>query len=450
MKRLKIILLLSVGIFFLCSTNLSQAMNREGKIYKNISIMSIDISGLTKDEAKRKVEKFINNYNEINLIYEGKTYKLNKKDIGITYNINESVEKAYNIGRDKDIISNVKTRIDLDLGESKSINLKCSYNEKSLDKYINFLNENINVEPISATIKLEDNKFNYTKETYGIKVDNDKLKKAIISNIDKVFSSDEKIPTIIVRPKFIYNELSKIDTVLGTYETYFNPKLKNRVNNIDVAARATNNAIVKPYEEFSFNHYVNDSSVQSQFKNAPVIVNGKLEQGLGGGICQVSSTMYNAALYAGLEITNVRNHSIPSAYVSKGRDATVSTGSLDFKFRNKYNTPIFITHKMHDNKIVTTIYGNKEDKKDIEVITETIESVPNKIKIETSEEIFEGEKTVSQNGRIGYKINTFRIYKGDKGQIKEFISESYYPPMDRVVVYGTKKKMIENIDKEII
>lgn len=450
MKRLKIILLLSVGIFFLCSTNLSQAMNSGGKIHKNISIMSIDISGLTKDEAKRKVEKTINNYNEINLIYEGKTYKLNKKDIGITYNINEAVEKAYNIGRDKGIISNVKTIVDLDLGESKSINLKCSYNEKSLDKYINFLNKNINVEPISATIKLEDDKFNYTKETYGIKVDSDKLKKAIISNIDKVFSNDEKIPTIIVRPKFIYNELSKIDTVLGTYETYFNPKLGNRVNNIDVAARAINNVIVKPYEEFSFNHYVNDSSVQSQFKNAPVIINGKLEQGLGGGICQVSSTMYNAALYAGLEITNVRNHSIPSAYVSKGRDATVSTGNLDFKFRNKYNTPIFITHKMYDNKIVTTIYGNKEDKKDIEVITEIIKLVPNKVKIETSGELFEGEKTVSQNGRTGYQINTFRIYKGDKGQIKEFISESYYPPMDTVVVYGTKKRMIENIDKEII
>lgn len=450
MKRLKIILLLSVGIFFLGSTNLSQAITREGKIYKNISIMYIDVSGLRKDEAKRKVEETINHYNEINLIYEDKAYKLNKKDIGIAYNIDEAIEKAYNIGRDKDIISNIKTRMDLDSGESKSINLKCSYNEKSLDKYINSLNKDINVEPISATIKLENDKFNYTKETYGIKIDADKLKKAIISDINIVFSNDEKIPTISIRPNFIYDELSKINTVLGTYETHFNPKLENRVNNIDVAARATNNVIVKPSEEFSFNYHVNDGSIQSQFKNAPVIINGKLEQGLGGGICQVSSTMYNAALYAGLEITKVRNHSIPSPYVSKGRDATVATGNLDFKFKNKYNTPILITHKMYNNKIVTTIYGNKEDKKDIEVSTEIIKSVPNKVKIETSEKLFEGEKTVSQDGRIGYKINTFRIYKGDKGNTKEFISESYYPPMDKVVVYGTKKKVIENIDKEII
>ncbi|WP_042277045.1 VanW family protein [[Clostridium] dakarense] len=450
MKRLKIILLLSVGIFFLGSTNLSQAITREGKIHKNISIMSIDISGLTKDEAKRKVKETINHYNEVNLIYEDKVYKLNKKDLGIVYNIDESVEKAYNIGRDKDIISNIKTKVDLDLGENKSIDLKCSYNEKNLDKYINFLNENIKVEPINATIKLENDKFNYTKETYGIKIDVDKLKKSIILDVNKVFSNDEKIPTISIKPNFVYDELSKIDTVLGTYETHFNTKLENRVNNIDVAARATNNVIVKPYEEFSFNHYVNDSSIQSQFKNAPVIINGKLEQGLGGGICQVSSTMYNAALYAGLEITKVRNHSIPSAYVSKGRDATVATGNLDFRFKNKYNTPIFITHKMYDNKIVTTIYGNKEDKKEIEVTTEIIKSVPNKVKIKTSKELFEGEKTVSQNGRTGYKINTFRIYKGDKGNTKEFISESYYPPMDKVVVYGTKKKVIDNIDKEII
>ena len=101
--------------------------------------------------------------------------------------------------------------------------------------------------------------------------------------------------------------------------------------NIKVGASATNNIVLNPSEEFSFNSYVEVREVQAKFKNAPVIINGELKEGLGGGICQVSSTLYNAALYAGLEITNVRNHSIPSPYVSKGRDATISTGGYRFK-----------------------------------------------------------------------------------------------------------------------
>ncbi|MEG1312106.1 MAG: VanW family protein [Romboutsia sp.] len=440
MKRLKIIILLSVGIFFLGSINLAQAISKDGKIHKNISIMSVDVSKLSKLEAKTKLEKIINKYNKMSLVNKDEVYKINMKDILVIYNIDEAVEKAYNIGRDKDIISNIKTNINLYLGECKNIKLTYTYNENLLNKYINNLKESIYKEPIDATIKLENNKLEYKKEVNGSKLNTENIKRIIISKIDKIFINQDEIKIIDIKPKYTYSELSKIDTILGTYETYFNTKLNNRVNNINVAAEATNNIIVNPLEEFSFNYYVNKNNIQSKFEKAPVIINGKLKPGLGGGICQVSSTMYNAALYAGLEITNVKNHSIPSSYVSKGRDATVATGDLDFKFKNQYNSPILITHKIDNNKIVTTIYGNKEDKKDIEVITEIIKSIPNKIKIRNSEELYEGEKTIYQKGRVGYKVNTIRIDRTNESKKTELISQSYYPPKDKIVEYGTKKK----------
>ena len=205
-------------------------------------------------------------------------------------------------------------------------------------------------------------------------------------------------------------------------------------------------------EEFSFNSIILNSNCVNKMKEAPVIVNGKLEKGLGGGICQVSSTIYNAALYAGMDITSVKNHTIPSAYISKGRDATVSLGGIDFKFKNKFKTPILVYNEVYENRIVSTIYGNKEDKKEIEITTEIVETLPNKVVRKTSEEMYEGEKIVEQNGRVGYKVNTFRIYKLGKDISKELVYESFYPPKDKVIIHGTKKKIIkekENNNKEI-
>ena len=165
---------------------------------------------------------------------------------------------------------------------------------------------------------------------------------------------------------------------------------------------------------------------------------------------------YNAALYAGMDITSVKNHTIPSAYISKGRDATVSLGGIDFKFKNKFKTPILVYNEVYENRIVSTIYGNKEDKKEIEITTEIVETLPNKVVRKNSEEMYEGEKIVEQDGRVGYKVNTFRIYKLGKDTSKELVYESFYPPKDKVIIHGTKKKIIkkkenikENNNKEI-
>ena len=256
-----------------------------------------------------------------------------------------------------------------------------------------------------------------------------------------------EIPIQVAEPKYKIEQLSKIDTILGTYETHFNPKVINRVNNIQIAANATSNILVNTEEEFSFNTFILNSNSVKNMKEAPVIIKGKLEKGLGGGICQVSSTMYNAALYAGMEITNIKNHTIPSAYISKGRDATISLGNIDFRFKNKFNTPILIYNEVFENRIVSTIYGNKEDKKDIEIVTEVIETLPNKVVEKRSEDFYKGEKFVEQDGRVGYKVNTFRVYKSENNITKEFVYESFYPPMDKVIVYGIKSKDIKSAPK---
>lgn len=448
MRRLKIIALgLSVGIFFLGNTSLVQATSKEGTIHKNISIENIDVSGLTKQKAQEKIKTFINSNSKISFSSNDKIYNLDINEIGVVYKINESVDKAYNLDRNKNIISNIKTKIDLDLGEKLNVNIEKKIDEHKINEYIKYIKNDIKKDPIDATIKLDKDILTYGKEQYGLDLDDSKFKNIIINKINEINYDKVEIPTVVVKPKYRYDDLCKVNSILGTYETNFNPKSLNRVNNIQVSANTINNILLNPNEEFSFNSYVKIKEVTNKFKKAPVIINGKLEPGLGGGICQVSSTLYNAALYAGLEITNVRNHSIPSAYIPKGRDATIASGNVDLRFKNNFESPIFIVQKIDGNKVISTIYGSEEYKKEIEIVTEIVKRVPYKVKVKKSNELYKGEKAIYQRGREGYTINTFRMYK-DK--TKELIHESYYPPMDKIIINGIKEKKSDEFKEQVV
>lgn len=438
MKKINVVVL--VIMFFLGSTISINAFDLQGKIHKNVCIENIDVSGFTKDEAKAKITELINQNEELRLFYGEKIYPIKLSELNINYNIDKMIEEAYSIGRSNGIITNLKTRLKLDMGETHVIKLKYRFEVKSIENFISYIQKEININPTNATVKIENDNIVLTKESYGVAVDTSKLKRILINKAENLYYKEETIPVVIVKPLHIYEELSKIDTVLGTFETKFNKTVEGRVNNIYVAAQATNNVLINPYEEFSFNKYTSSNDFTSKLKKAPVIRNGRVQEGIGGGICQVSTTIYNAALYSGLEITNIKNHSIPSSYIEKGRDATVSSGVLDLKFKNNFDTPILIYNKIDGEKIISTIYGNKTDKKDIEIVTEIVNEYPNETKYINSNELYVGQREVQKEGRVGYKVNTFRIYKNENEIKKELIFESYYPPMDKEILQGTKQK----------
>ncbi|WP_018592030.1 VanW family protein [Terrisporobacter glycolicus] len=439
LKRLKIAIFLSLLIVSLSDVVLSNAIELEGKIHKNIYVRDVDLSNLTKEEAEVKINKILDDNNSFVLNFNGKKYVFSKENIGTDYDVKEVVEKAYNIGRDKGIITNIKTKSSLTMGKKIILDYSITYDEKKLDKYLKELNKKIYIKPKSATIRIVNGKIIVTKEKDGYELNKDQLKNTIIKKIKDLDNKDEIIPTSSVKPFYSYNDLSKINTSLGSFETYFNANNYNRSNNIKLAANATSNILLDKGELFSFNSYIQKSHINKYLKEAPVIVNGKQEKGIGGGMCQVSSTIYNAALYSGMKIVNVRNHSIPSPYIEKGRDATVSGGTIDLKFSNKFDSPILIHNQIIGNKIVCTIYGNKKDYKDIEIITETTDILHNRTIRKNSEKYELGVKAIEQEGRKGYKVQTYRVYKSTLGSKTEYIGESYYPSQDRIIVYGTRE-----------
>ena len=439
LKKLKIAILLSLLIVSFDNVVLSNAVGFEGKIHKNIYVRDIDISNLTREEAKNKINKIIESNNSFILNLSENKYVFLKEDIDVDYNVDDLIETAYGIGRNEGIISNIKTIGNLRLGKKIILDYRITYDEKKLNKYLMELNKKIYKKPKNATIRINNGQIIITKEKNGYKLNKDKLKNTLVEKIVNMDCSEEIIPIITIKPVYLYEDLSKIDTVLGRFETYFNSQNYNRSTNIKLAASATTNILLNQGEVFSFNSNIQNSDIGKYLKEAPVIINGKSEKGRGGGMCQVSSTIYNAALYSGMSIISVRNHSIPSPYIEKGRDATVSGGIIDLKFKNNYKTPVYIYNQVMGNKIVCTIYGNKRDKQDIEIITEITDEINNRIIRKNSEKYGLGVKTIEQEGRKGYKVKTYRVYKNDFGNKSEYIGESYYPPQDKIIIYGTRE-----------
>lgn len=172
-------------------------------------------------------------------------------------------------------------------------------------------------------------------------------------------SSVVDMPLMTIHPRVDSELLANIkEKPIGQYATYFNSRNKNRSHNILLATKAINNTVLFPGETFSFNKVVGQRTKEKGYLDAPVIVRGELSEGIGGGICQVSSTLFNATDRAGLRIVKRYSHSRSVPYVRPGRDATVSWNGPDFVFQNLYNQPILIRAQMVPGKLFVSIYSS--------------------------------------------------------------------------------------------
>ena len=181
---------------------------------------------------------------------------------------------------------------------------------------------------------------------------------------------------------------------LSSFSTNYSAQNVNRTTNLRLAANKINGTVVMPGEEFSYNKVVGERTIAAGYKEAPIYVSGRVEDGLGGGICQITTTLYNAVVYANLEITERTNHQFVPSYSKAGRDATVVYGSIDFRFKNTRNYPVKILCTVSGGVAKCEIYGLKENPDyDVEITSQVTETTSTSIKSVTY-------KTVRQNGQV--------------------------------------------------
>ena len=251
------------------------------------------------------------------------------------------------------------------------------------------------------------------------------------------------IPLKITEPEVTLMELGKeaFPEQLAKFSTRYDASNKNRSNNLELSSEKIDGTIVLPGEIFSYNQIVGERTIAAGYKEAAVYENGKVVDGIGGGICQLSSTLYNAVLYANLEIVSRSNHRFLTSYVDAGRDATVSWGTIDFKFKNSRKYPIKVTSKVSNGIVTVEIYGIQEPEEyDVELRSEILEEIPYQVNYIEDDTLQKGVEQIEQMGTNGAKSVTYKILKKDGIEVsREEISRDTYSALDKIIRKGTKE-----------
>lgn len=365
-------IILSSGVFFIAALAASmygykaysKVKSYDGYIYPTVVIENENMSGKTKEEAQKilndKYQVPLQN-KKINIKVGDNSYVIDYSQVGAKYNIDKAINEAYNYGRDKSFIDKYKL---LNNPTTKNIKLSFDYdsNMKPIDNLINNIKNDVNKDAKNASITKNGSNFIITPDQDGYKLNDQELKKSIISAINGQLGQNPSVEGNIesVKANITKEELSGINTLISTFSTnYGSISSPGRATNIQLATKTINGDVVMPGQTFSFNGILGKRTAEKGYQSAPVDIGKTTGMGIGGGICQVSSTLYNAALLAGIKPTVRTHHSIPSTYVPLGHDATVDYDSkLDYQFKNTFKFPIYIEGSSANGEETFNIYSD--------------------------------------------------------------------------------------------
>lgn len=515
---LAICLLVLVLIFSICFAMIHATKDT---IARGVSIKNIDVSNLTYNEAKQKLEEALNASmsTNINLGYEDFSYVITPADINLSYELNSALDEAYNVGRSGSIVKNnyelLKTAF-----LNKNIDVDFKYDDDALNTIIEYVATNVPNLVKQYSYYIDGSNLIIIPGTDGIEVDTENLKSQIIEKIgsrdfaklsddasdDKIDIPYNEVVANDIDIDAIYNEIKTepqdayyveatdttefeihpdVDGVdfaisldeakaivsekgkdqyviplnitkanvtindigieafpyqVSKCETTYDASNKSRSENLRIAASKINGTVLMPGEQFSFNSVVGERTIQEGYQNAAIYSNGQVVDGLAGGICQVSSTLYGAVLDANLQVDERYNHSFTTSYAKPGKDATVVYGVKDLKFTNTRANPIKIEASVSGGVCTFTIYGIKEEKEyDVKIIPVTTETTAFTTQTIEDPSLPAGSTAVSQAGANGCKVTTYKeVYLNGVQISREVISNDTYQVMTRIVRVGPK------------
>lgn len=433
--------------------NYEEAVNEANNIGKKNNIL-IDNFNILKAKIFKTNIKIKNEYN---------------KEIlqDIIKNINSELpgavkEVSYEIDNDKLIITKGNSGIYIDSEKLKNDiinNINSQLIDIKNDIQIPVKEKNadpIDIEKIYKEIYKESKDAYIEEDPFKLHVEEDGLDFAISMEEAKKIISEEKdsyeIPLKIDKAKVKTEDLGDklFKEILSKFTTIYDAGNTSRGTNIAIAARTINNTVILPGETFSYNKILGNTTKEKGYQLGTAYVGGKVVPAYGGGICQVSTTLYNAAIYANLEIVERYNHSYSVSYVSGSRDATVSYGGKDFKFKNSRTYPIKIVASAKNGVISVSLKGIKEEKEyDIEITSTTLSTTPYQTTYQDNPNLEEGKQKVIQVGHNGIKSKAYKTVKYNGKVIsKTLLSADTYQPMNRVIEKGTKKSVSKETTKE--
>lgn len=473
-----------------------------------VSVQGIDLSGLSYEEGKAKIDEIYNKKLEkdITLYYGEYSGVLNPTLMEVSYKTEKALDEAYNIGKSGNIFVNNYQILSV-MFQKKNIELEMTLNEEVTRQTIEDIGISLPGVVIESSYSVEGSNLIITKGNPGIVIDTEKLLEEVKENllntntedikieipvlqkdpeeinIDKIYEEVHKeaqdayyeeepfaiypevegidfdleqaremlkeekeeyiIPLIITKPEKTLEDIGEkaFPDELATFTTRYDASDVDRTTNLKLACGKLNGTVVLSGETFSYNDTLGPRTVAAGYKNAKIYEAGQVVDGLGGGICQISSTLYNTALKANMEIVERRNHQFVTSYVPAGKDATVVYGSTDFKFKNTRSYPIRIVASAQNGVATVTFYGIKEEQEyEFTITPKVIATIPYTTKYIDDNTLEEGKEVVEQKGTNGLKTKTY-ITKMLNGKVisTTLLSTDTYSAMTRIVRRGTKK-----------
>lgn len=422
--------------------NLMRDAVENGAFFQGTWVDGVDISGMTLDAALAKWEE------SIEPGYSGRTVTLDDgsaitaADAGYSSNYREVLESVWDSqqeGTVQERYARMKAQRQNPSGYGVD---RVFYTDDAISQCSDRAARAVDTPVSQARLTGFDSStqtFLFEEGTPGMALDREKLESDIKSALDAGGGSVTRQITQ-TQPTVTVNDIKDDYGMRSSATTNASSSSSNRINNISLALSSINGYILRPGEEFSFNSAVGQRTAERGYKMAAAYSGGEVTEELGGGICQVSTTLFNAAVKADLEITERKAHSMPVSYVDKGKDATVSWGSQDLRFKNNTDAPVCIVARLTDEKRVKIgIFGLLiPDGRYITVEAETDEVIDFATTYQENPFLMPGATNVLQEGRKGYKATAYKLCWAADGTLisREVLCKSVYAKRDAIIEVG--------------
>lgn len=413
--------------------------------YGGIYVEEIPLEGMTIEEAKNAVlAKLEEDCKwDMKIVNEDKVYEV--EDI-LSVDLGTVLEDAFLLGREGEDEVRL-ARIEQLLKEPVYLTIEDQYDASKLDLIVEEAGDALDTKMENADLigyDAESGEFQYSDGKVGYELNKEVLKEQITQAIEngqydaKIQAQMETVP-----PEMDRAAVKERVQLIGTFVTTTTSNA-DRNENIRLASLAVNGVVVKPGEEFSMNDTTGPRELSAGYKPAGTIVNGKLVEEPGGGVCQVSTTLYNALIKAGLKTTERYSHSLQPSYITPGEDAMISYSSADLKFINNSTNSVVVLIRFQNNQLTASVYGVPvlEDGVTVEMESEIVETIPMpKPVYEEDSSLKYGEEVTVTAGKEGIRVSTYLVKKKD-GQVisREFFHNSTYNAKAPVIKRNSKAK----------
>ena len=442
-KKILSCLLLSLmaGILFAGSNSYAKTTGNE--IAMGVYAEEVNLSGLTKEEAKEAINAYISEKAEekITLTIGDEELNVTRESLGISWNNEDVVDEALGLGKSGNLIKRYKSLKDLQF-DNKVYDLQYTADTELIQTVVTEKCTKYNQKATNVGLKKTDSGFVVVDGKQGVVVDESAAVKTILAFIESDYSEENTtvaVPTMISEPIGSAEELAKVKDKLGTFKTSFKSSNSDRSKNVRTGAAHIDGTVLYPGETFSTYEYVNPFTIENGYAMAGSYLNGKVVDSLGGGICQVSSTLYNAVLLSELEIVERSPHSMMVTYVQASADAAIAGTYKDFKFKNNTNAPIYIEgYTTDDKQVVFNIYGEETRPagRTIKFTNKVLESTPAVTQLVADPAQGIGYRIV-ESGHNGCKAELYKeVYVDGVLQSSERVNKSNYKVSNRMVYYG--------------